>query len=181
MTVRSLIDILRSARATRRVSQLELAMSLGVSQRHVSFVESGRAKPSRDLLLAWLRELETPMTQCNAALLEAGFAPFYSKADLGETALAPAISALRILISAHDPWPAFVLDAEWNLVDWNGGAKRLASLLGVGSTARPTTGTDRADFNMLDALAAPGGFMRRIRNLNEVGPALLGVHLILVQ
>jgi len=173
MNVAPLMEILRSARANRRVSQLELAMSLGVSQRHVSFVESGRAKPSRELLLAWLRELETPLEQCNAALLAAGYAPAYGSADLGEESLGPAIAALRLLLSTHEPWPAFVLDAHWNLIDLNTGARRFASLLAVGSTAIPAIGPDRAAVNMLDALAAPGGFARHITNLGEVGPALV--------
>jgi transcriptional regulator with XRE-family HTH domain len=173
MNVPPLIEILRRSRANRRISQLELAMSLGVSQRHVSFVESGRAKPSRGLLIAWLRELETPLEQRNAALLGAGYAPAYPNAALGDASLAPAIEALRLLISAHDPGPAFVLDAQWNLIDLNAGAKRLASLLAVAPPAGPTTGAARVTFNMLDALAAPGGFARRVRNLDEVGPALL--------
>jgi transcriptional regulator with XRE-family HTH domain len=169
MNAPPLIEILRSARANRRISQLELAMSLGISQRHVSFVESGRAKPSRGLLLEWLRELDTPLEQCNAALLGAGYAPAYRNAALSDASLAPAIEALRLLISAHDPWPAFVLDAHWNLIDLNAGAKRLASLLAAGLT----TGPLRPPVNMLDALAAPGGFSRRITNLGEAGPALL--------
>jgi len=191
MNVPPLIEILRSARANRRVSQLELAMTLGVSQRHVSFVESGRARPSRELLLAWLRELETPLEQCNAALLAAGYAPAYGSADLSEASLLPASAALRLLVAAHDPWPAFVLDAHWNLIDLNVGARRLASLLTVGPTTIPPIRADRSEradraeradrperadrapFNMLDALAAPGGFSSRIANLNEVGPPLL--------
>jgi transcriptional regulator with XRE-family HTH domain len=177
MNVSPLIEILRSVRASRRVSQLELALSLGVSQRHVSFVESGRARPSRELLLAWLRELETPLEHRNAALLAAGYAPAYGSADLSEASLVPAIAGLRLLLSAHDPWPAFVLDAHWNLIDLNNGARRLSSLLTAGSatipTMGPTMGPDRARLNMLDALAAPGGFSRRITNLREVGPALV--------
>jgi hypothetical protein len=125
------------------------------------------------LLLAWLRELESPLEQCNAALLAAGYAPAYGSADLGDASLGPAIAALRLLLSTHDPWPAFVLDAHWNLIDLNTGARKFASLLGVGSTASPKMGLDRTGVNMLDALAAPGGFARRITNLGEVGPALV--------
>lgn len=173
MSASLLSEILRSSRATRRVSQLELAMSLGVSQRHVSFVERGRAKPSRELLLAWVRELETPLEQCNDALLAAGYAPAYSSADIGAASLGPATAALRLLLSAHDPWPAFVLDVQWNLVDLNAGARRFAALLANGSTPVPNIGPGGTPVNMLDALAAPGGFASRIINLNEVGPALV--------
>ena len=148
-------------------------MSLGVSQRHVSFVESGRSKPGRALLLAWLHELQTPLEQCNTALLAAGYAPAYGSADLNEASLLPAITALSHLLSAHDPWPAFVLDAHWNLIDLNAGARRFATLLLGESTTIPNTGADRTRFNMLDALASPGGFSHRITNLNEVGTALV--------
>ena len=105
--------------------------------------------------------------------MAAGYAPAYSSADLSEASLVPAIAALRVLLAAHDPWPAFVLDAHWNLIDLNSGARRFASLLTLGTATFPTIDPDRAPVNMLEALAAPGGFSRRITNLNEVGPALV--------
>jgi transcriptional regulator with XRE-family HTH domain len=73
----SLCHTLQSVRQSRRVSQLELSLRMGVSQRHVSFVESGRSRPSRELVLAWMRELDAPLAVRNAALLQAGFAPVY--------------------------------------------------------------------------------------------------------
>ena len=160
---------LRRARTGRRISQLELALRMGVSQRHVSFVESGRARPSRELLLAWLRELEAPMVLSNAALLQAGYAPAYSAAPLGDSLLAPAVRALEQLLQAHDPKPAFVLDAHWNLVNANQGARWLMGLL-LPDLAQLPPGTP---LNMLDALAAPDGLTRHITNLDEVGPALM--------
>ena len=165
----SLTDTLRRARAARRISQLELALRMGVSQRHVSFVESGRARPSRELLLAWLRELEAPLALSNAALLQAGYAPAYSAAPLTDAALAPATQALQQLLDAHDPLPAFVLDAQWNLVNLNAGARWLAQTL-VPWLADLPAGTP---VNMLDALAHPEGMTRCMTNLPEVGPALL--------
>ncbi len=80
----SLRDTLQQVRKARRVSQLELSLRLGVSQRHVSFVESGRARPSRELLLAWLAELETPLVVRNEAMLQAGYAPAFGAAPLGD-------------------------------------------------------------------------------------------------
>lgn len=77
-------DTLQRARRARRVSQLELSLRLGVSQRHVSFVESGRARPSRDLLTRWLGELDAPLALRNAALLQAGFAPAYRATTLDD-------------------------------------------------------------------------------------------------
>ncbi len=179
MTSPAWVDILRDARARRRISQLELSMLLGVSQRHVSFVESGRARPSRSLLLAWMRELEAPLGQHNAALLGAGYAPAYTCATLNESPLASAVAALRLLLSTHDPFPGFVLDAHWNVIDLNDGARWLSSLLAgrvdpEGVSAAAVAGAAAApSVNMLDALAAPRGIAHRILNLGEVGPALL--------
>jgi transcriptional regulator with XRE-family HTH domain len=81
---------LRQVRGARRVSQLELSMRLRVSQRHVSFVESGRARPSRELLAAWLEELDAPLSLRNEAMLQAGFAPAYSAVPLHDPALSEA-------------------------------------------------------------------------------------------
>src|SRR5512137_587657 len=110
---------LQQARKSRRLTQLELSMRVGVSQRHVSFVESGRAKPSRELLMAWLHELDAPLVVRNAAMLQAGYAPVYSAAPLSDPALAQANDALVQLLRAHDPMPALVLDAQWNLLHSN--------------------------------------------------------------
>ncbi len=94
---------LRQARKARRLSQLELSLRMGVSQRHVSFVESGRAKPSRALLMSWLQELDAPLVVRNAAMLQAGYAPAYSADPLGGPSLAQANEALVRLLRAHDP------------------------------------------------------------------------------
>ncbi len=160
---------LQQARKARRISQLELSLRVGVSQRHVSFVESGRAKPSRELLLAWLRELETPLALANAALLQAGYAPAYGDAALTDAALAPAASAIARLLAAHDPMPAFVLDAQWNLVNANAGAHWLAVTLMPWLADLPP-GTK---INMLDALVHPEGMTRAMLNVAEVGPVML--------
>lgn len=160
---------LRQARNARRLSQLELSMRLGVSQRHVSFVESGRSNPSRALLLAWLQELEAPLPVRNEALLQAGYAPAYTAAPIDHSSLARAIDALDRLLRSHDPMPAMVLDAEWNLVRTNRGARWLAATLLPWAAA---LGSD-APVNMLDLLAHPDGLIRSIVNLRDVGPPML--------
>jgi transcriptional regulator with XRE-family HTH domain len=151
------------------MSQLELSMRLGVSQRHVSFVESGRARPSRDLLAAWLEELEAPLGLRNEAMLQAGYAPSYSAVPLHDPALAEANQALDRLLCAHDPMPALVLDAAWNVLRLNRGARWLAATL-VSPAVLPPGGTP---FNMLDLLAHPEGFAAPVVNLHEVGPPML--------
>ena len=125
----SLQTTLQTARKSKRLSQLELALRMGVSQRHVSFVESGRAQPSRELLLNWLHELQAPLALRNAALQQAGFAPVYRSGELADAVLAPAREALGRLLQAHDPMPAMVMDAAWNVLQMNRGAQWLATTL----------------------------------------------------
>lgn len=163
-------NILKQARNTKRWSQLELALRLSVSQRHISFVESGRAKPSRELLLAWLQELQVPLMVQNCALLQAGFAPEWSQASLDSPDLALVNAALIQLIQAHDPMPAFCIDAAWNIVHINRGALNLVSCLLPWTKSSLTSGQA---FNLLDLLAHPEGLAKQILNLEEVGPAFL--------
>lgn len=161
---------LRLARKARRISQLDLSLRLGVSQRHVSFVESGRARPSRDLLIAWLSELEPPMVVFNQAMTDAGFAPVYSAKQLSDPAMQQANHAIEAILRSHDPMPAFVIDEDWNLLRFNRGARWLAV------TLMPWAADliDSTPSNLLDLLAHPEGFTKNMLNLNEVGPAALG-------
>jgi transcriptional regulator with XRE-family HTH domain len=160
---------LQRARRASRLSQLELSMRVGVSQRHISYVESGRAKPSRALLLAWLQALNVSLVERNAAMLQAGYAPVYSDAPLDDPSLAEARRAIGHLLEAHDPMPAFVLDAHWNLLHLNCGGQWLARTLMPWMSATPAT----APMNMLDALCHPEGIASKVVNIDEVGPAML--------
>jgi transcriptional regulator with XRE-family HTH domain len=169
MTTQTLTVTLRQARKARRLSQLELSLRLGVSQRHVSFVESGRAKPSRELLAAWLQELDAPLVVSNETMIQAGYAPAYSTTLLEDPALAQVNYALQQLLAAHDPMPALVIDEHWNLLRLNKGGKWLAA------TLMPSVAdlTDTVSVNLLDILAHPEGFTKQMINLNEVGPIVL--------
>jgi transcriptional regulator with XRE-family HTH domain len=169
MIAATLPNTLQQVRKARRLSQLELSMRVGVSQRHVSFVESGRAKPSRSLLMAWLQELDAPLPLRNAAMLQAGYAPAYSAASLTDPALAQANDALVQLLNAHDPMPAFVLDADWNVLQVNRGAQWFATSLMPSLATLPND----AHINMLDLLIHPDGATKSIVNLRDVGPTLL--------
>ena len=160
---------LQTARQSRRISQLELSLRMGISQRHVSFVESGRAQPSRDLLLAWLHELDAPLAVRNVALQQAGFASAYAAHELGDAVLAPAREALHRLLAAHDPMPAMVLDALWNVQQLNQGARWLVSTLMPWATTLPAD----QPINLLDAMLRPQGLLHCVTNLAEVAPALL--------
>jgi transcriptional regulator with XRE-family HTH domain len=153
---------LRALRAARRLSQLELSMRAGVSQRHLSWIETGRARPSREMLLALLDALEAPLPERNDSLLAAGYAPAFAARPLEAPEMAPVRDAVRHLLDAHDPAPALVLDAGWNVVQVNRGMRRLAALLGL-----PAAMFD-GPLNMLEATLAPGGLRALFVNAEEV-------------
>jgi transcriptional regulator with XRE-family HTH domain len=155
---------LAALRRHRHVSQLELGLRAGVSQRHVSWIETGRAQPSRATLLALLDALEAPLPERNATLLAAGLAPQYSALALDDPALAPARDALHQLLHAPGAAPALVIDAEWNLLMANAGVDRLLQLLGMALPAQP---------NLLDLLLAPQGVRQFVINEAEVAAEVL--------
>jgi len=112
-------SLLREWRERRRLSQLELALDAGVSARHLSFVETGRSKPGRDLLLRIVEELKLPLRERNRLLLAAGHAPAFPERSLDDAELAPVREALDLILSGHEPYPAVVVDRAWNLVAAN--------------------------------------------------------------
>jgi len=152
----------RELRPARRISQLDLALRVGVSQRHLSCIETGRAAPSRAMLHALLDALEAPLAQRNDALLAAGYAPAFTRHTLADRAMAPIRDALARLLQAHDPAPAFVLDDAWNVVQMNRGSAALLALLELDAAqlgAQP---------NLLRALLASDGLAGRLINADEV-------------
>lgn len=155
---------LSTLRRERRLSQLELGLRAGVSQRHLSCIETGRARPSRATLLALLDALEAPLEARNQTLLAAGLAPQYSQHALDDPRLAPARDALHRLLHAPGAAPALVIDAEWNLVMANQGVMRLLQLLDMPMPAQP---------NLLDFLLGPSGLRSRLINEAEVGGEIL--------
>jgi len=153
---------LRGLRADRHVSQLALSLRVGVSQRHLSCVETGRARASREMLLAILDALEAPLPARNEILLAAGFAPAYGRRALSQPEMAPVREALSHLLAAHEPAPALVLDGAWNVVQANRGAAVLLALVGVDPAALT------AGANMLRATLEPGPLHDAIVNRDEV-------------
>ena len=110
---------LRDWRQRRRLSQLDLALDAEISTRHLSFVETGRAQPSRDMILRLAAELEIPLRDRNAMLLSAGFAPVFADRPLDDRSLSMARAAIEAVLSAHEPFPALAVDRHWNLVTAN--------------------------------------------------------------
>ncbi len=164
--------VLREARARRRISQWDLSLELGVSQRHLSFVELGRARPGRELLLRWLQALDVPLVLRNHALLLGGHAPAFDESRLDDGALADARAALACLLENHEPWPALVIDARWDVVAANAGTTWLLEQVGaeVELPGRDGTG-DGPTVNLLDLALGPLG--AAVINLPDVAAALL--------
>ena len=112
-------SLLRQWRERRRVTQLELALDAGISARHLSFVETGRSKPGREMLLQVLQQLKVPFREQNRLLLAAGHAPAYPERSLEDPDLAPVREALDVILSGHEPYPAVAVDRGWNMVAAN--------------------------------------------------------------
>jgi transcriptional regulator with XRE-family HTH domain len=121
----------RAMRQRCRLSQLELAQRAGVSQKHLSRVETGRARVGRDTLLALLEATNTSLADQNSALLAAGYAPAHQERSLDSVQMAPVREVLRRLLAMHEPAPAFVLDAAWNVLEYNQGVIALIESLGL--------------------------------------------------
>jgi transcriptional regulator with XRE-family HTH domain len=112
-------ELLREWRHRRRLSQLELALAAGISARHVSLVETGRSRPSADMVLRLAAQLDVPLRDRNRLLLAAGFAPRYQERPLGGHDLEAAHRAVATVLDAHEPYPAVVLDRRWDIVMTN--------------------------------------------------------------
>ena len=143
---------LAALRKSRRVSQLELSLRTGVSQRHLSCIETGRARAGRETLLALLTALGATLPERNQALLAAGYAPAHAESPLDAPEMAPVRAALTQLLHAHDPTPALVVDGEYNIVMANAGLARLLTLLGL-----PAQAMLSQPLNLLRAVFAPDG------------------------
>ncbi len=136
-------NALRDWRARRRMSQLDLALEAGISARHLAFLETGRAKPSRDMVGQLMSALEVPLRDRNDLLLTAGFAPIYEQRALDDADLKPLRQALDRLLDRHTPYPGILLDRGWNIVGANAVAAKLFDLIGG----------DPTDTNILTRLA----------------------------
>lgn len=112
-------NLIQSWRRNRRLSQLDLAAEAGISQKHLSFVESGRSQPSREMILHLAEHLGIPMREQNALLLAAGFAPVYRERALDDPELETAREAVDLILKGHEPHPALAVDRQWNLISAN--------------------------------------------------------------
>jgi transcriptional regulator with XRE-family HTH domain len=154
-------SILRGWRRRRGLSQLDLAGRMTISQRHLSFMELGRASPSRDMVMRLAAALDVPLRQQNALLIAAGFAPVWRQTDLATPELGEISRALDFMLAQQEPFPAVAVDRHWNLLRANPGAVRLVEFL-VGPLA------PGAPVNLADALVAPDVLRPHLLNWPEV-------------
>lgn len=162
--------MLRAWRRRRGASQLSLALQSGVSQRHVSFLESGRARPSREMVVQLSTALDVPLRQRNAMLLAAGFAPAYRESNLTAPELAPVRQAIDRMLKQQEPYPAVVIDRLWNLLDANEAAHAFTVFLSEGPPPPPPPGKQP---NLLRNLLDPKGLRPKLANWEEVARYLV--------
>ena len=152
-------ELLRQWRERRRISQLDLSIQADISTRHLSFVETGRSSPSRDMVLHLADNLEVPLRERNHLLLAAGYAPVFGESALDSPQMAAVRQAVRLVLKAHEPYPAVVVDRKWNLVDANATIALLTAGAAPALLAPPV--------NVLRLSLHPQGVAPRIVNLGE--------------
>jgi transcriptional regulator with XRE-family HTH domain len=152
-------DVLRDWRQRRRLSQLELATGANISARHLSFLETGRARPSRDMVLHLAEALDIPLRERNALLVAAGFAPIFGERKLDDPALAQARRAIDLVLKGHEPYPALAVDRHWSLIAANSAVERLMADAKAALRQPPV--------NVLRLSLHPDGLAPRIANLAQ--------------
>jgi transcriptional regulator with XRE-family HTH domain len=152
-------ELLRHWRERRRLSQLDLSIRADISTRHLSFVETGRSKPTSEMILRLTEQLDVPLRERNRVLLAGGFAPRFPANDLDAPELESVRAALRQVLTGHEPYPALVVDRAWNLVDANGPVGLLTGGSDDDLLAPPV--------NVLRLALHPRGMAPRIANLAQ--------------
>jgi transcriptional regulator with XRE-family HTH domain len=152
-------ELLKTWRSRRRVSQLDLASLAGVSPRHLSFVETGRSKPSREMVMHLAEQLDIPLRDRNALLTAAGYAPLYQESPLDAPDLSSVRQAIEVILTNHEPHPAFVIDGAWNLLEANAGITAFLGLISLDLLEPP--------MNVIRASLHPEGLSRYIVNFDE--------------
>jgi transcriptional regulator with XRE-family HTH domain len=158
--------LLREWRQRRRLTQLDLALDAGISARHLSFVETGRSKPSAEMVLLLAEQLEVPVRERNQLLLAAGYAPVFPERSLEDPELAPVREAIDLILTGHEPYPALVVDRRWNLIAANAPLRALSAWIDPSLLQPPV--------NVLRAGLHPRGMARFTLNRDEVRAYFIG-------
>ena len=157
--------ILRHWREARRFSQLDLALQADVSSKHVSFLETGRNRPSREMILRLANAMEVPLRDRNLMLSAAGFASAYAESSLEAPEFHQVEEALQRIMDKHEPYPAIVTDGDWNIVRQNHGAAALTELFIVDASALSS--------NAFELLFSPNGLQPFVEGWEELSSTLL--------
>jgi transcriptional regulator with XRE-family HTH domain len=152
-------DLLREWRQRRRLSQLDCAVEAEISSKHLSFLETGRSRPSREMLLKLAELLEVPLRERNALLMAAGFAPMFPERKLDDPSLQAARDAMEMVLKGHEPYPAIAVDRHWTLLAANRAVAPLLTDIKAELLAPP--------MNVLRASLHPDGLASRIVNLDQ--------------
>jgi transcriptional regulator with XRE-family HTH domain len=155
----SIGTLLREWRQRRRLSQLDLALEAGVSARHVSFIETGRSRPSAEMVVQLADHLDVPLRERNSLLLAAGYAPAYAQHDLDAPEMGPIREVVERVLRGHEPYPAFVVDRHWGMVAANSAIPLLTAGVAPELLEPPV--------NVLRLSLHPEGVAPRIINLGE--------------
>jgi len=158
-------EVLREWRQRRRMTQLDLALEADISAKHLSFLETGRAQPSRDMVLNLAERLEMPLRERNGLLVAAGFAPVFSERTLSDPSLAKAREAVELVLKGHEPFPAVAVDRHWNVVSAN---KPIGVLI-----AGISPELLKPPLNIMRVSLHPAGLASQIVNFHEVRAHLI--------
>jgi transcriptional regulator with XRE-family HTH domain len=162
--------VCRHWRQFRKLSQLDLALAANVSQRHVSWLETGRSRPSREMVLRLSEAMEVPLRARNTLLQAAGFSAAYQESGLDEATMAPVLDALNRVLEHHEPLPAIVVDRCWNVRRQNRASQRLLGALGDRTPLMKASG-DMLNLALLTL--HPDGLRRMISNWEQAAPAFV--------
>jgi transcriptional regulator with XRE-family HTH domain len=164
--------LLREWRQARRISQLELSSVSGVSSRHLSFIETGRAKPSREMVLRLARELDVPLRERNALLQAAGYAPAYDETPLDAPRMAMVTAAIDTVLRGHLPFPALAFDSAWDIVRVNDAVSVFTDGLPP-DLFRPALGNSVASGNTMRITLSPNGLAPDLVDHDQVRSRML--------
>lgn len=163
-------SVFRRWRRQRKLSQLELALAAGVSQRHVSWLETGRSQPSREMVVRLAEAMDVPLRERNVLLQSAGYAALYRERQLDEPGMEPVLRAVRYVLDHHDPYPAAAVDRFWNVRMHNRAARLL---LGDDPAAWMERMGETGELNLALLSLHPGGLRPFITNWDEIAPSFV--------
>ncbi len=165
-------SLCREWRRFRQLSQLDLALAAEVSQRHVSWLETGRSQPSRDMVIRLSEAMNIPIRERNVLLKSAGFSAIYSESSLNDPIMAPVMNALNHVLKNHDPLPAVVVDRFWNIKKRNQAAELLLNL-GTADELQTKISNPQGEINLALLTLHPKGLRQYISNWDAAAPAFV--------